>query len=327
MFARIAMSMCPGREWGHWSRDLETDLKIIVENKVDIVASIITHTELKQMALLSTFYEKIKNLGIESIEYSIHDKWLPNSVDNFIKVVYRIVDYLKQDKTVLVHCNGGRGRTGLIVAACIMIIGYTSEQAIQMVRQARSGMLRNPAQEVFLHAFQSKLQSETQTPPSSPQIARKTSRFFDLLPSRKPKSGSGTDSDNSPILSRGKDSSKFLSTKKSAPFIQRSEQTIPRNKTKSSSVTLINELSVHSSPNMRKDTSETSRNYSESPRTPPPRKISTPKMGKLRMSMVNSFINDPLPPSPCQRPLEVPNVFSYLERGEIPLELYTRQMD
>jgi len=93
-------------------------------------------------------------------------------------------------------------------------------------------------------------------------------------------------------------------------------------------VTLTNELSVHSSPHPRKDTSEIPRASSDSPRTPPPRKISTPKMGKLRMSMVNSFINDPLPPSPYHLPVEVPNVFSYLERaGEMPLELYTRQMD
>jgi len=291
-----------------------------------VVASIITHTELKQMLLLPTFYEKIKHFGIESIEYSIHDKWLPNSVDNFIKVVYRIVDYIKSDKTVLVHCNGGRGRTGLIVAACIMIIGYISEQAIQMVRHARSGMLRNPAQEVFLHAFQSKLQSEAQTPPSSPLLpSKKTSRFFDLLPSRKLKSGSGTDSDNSPILVRVKDSTKFLSSKKTSPFL-RSEQITPRNKTKSVG-TLTHELSVHINSSgspipARKEPSETKRISSETPRN------ISPKIGKLRMSMVNSFINDPLPPSPCQPPLEVPNVFSYLERaGEIPFELYTRQID
>lgn len=153
--ARIGMSMCPGRVWRDWNRDLEADLAVILEKKVNVVASIITNTELRQMNR-ADFYEKVKNSQLESLELSIHDKWLPNSVENFNRVVNTILEHLQQDKTVLVHCNGGRGRTGLVVAACIYNLGYSIDQAIHIVRTARSGMLRNPAQEFFLRSVVSK---------------------------------------------------------------------------------------------------------------------------------------------------------------------------
>jgi len=208
--ARIGMCMCPGREWHEWSRDFDADLKCIVDNKVNVVASIITRTELTKMNH-PDFYEKIKKHGLESIEYSIHDKWLPNSIDNFMKVVVKIVEYLRNKKTVLVHCNGGRGRTGLIVAACIILIGYNSDKAIQFVRTARTGMLRNPAQELFLHTLESKLQSEDDRVPEEPiyvgpSTPTKKTKLFDFI--RRPSHNRDlhSSSDGSPPVVRAKGS-------------------------------------------------------------------------------------------------------------------------
>jgi len=72
----------------------------------------------------------------------------------------------------LVHCNGGRGRTGLVVAACIYNLGYTIDQSINMVRTARTGMLRNPAQELFLRSVVSKSKSSLFVEKSSPRKTR-----------------------------------------------------------------------------------------------------------------------------------------------------------
>jgi protein-tyrosine phosphatase len=150
--ARIGMGMCPGRVWRDWCRDLDTDIQVIQNQQINVVASIITNTELKQMNYYD-FYDRIRKLNLESLELSIHDKWLPNSVENFMKVVTSILEHLQNDRTVLVHCNGGRGRTGLVVSACILNLGYPIDQAIHMVRTARTGMLRNPAQEIFLRSL------------------------------------------------------------------------------------------------------------------------------------------------------------------------------
>jgi len=150
--ARIGMGMCPGRVWHDWYRDLDSDLQVIRNHQINVIASIITNTELKQMNYFD-YYDRIRKSNLESLELSIHDKWLPNSVENFMKVVTSILEHVHNDKTVLVHCNGGRGRTGLVVSACILNLGYPIDQAIQIVRTARTGMLRNPAQEIFLRSL------------------------------------------------------------------------------------------------------------------------------------------------------------------------------
>jgi len=173
------MSMCPGRVWRDWSRDLDADLEVILNHKVNVIASIITNTELRQMNR-TDFYDRIRNSNLESLELSIHDKWLPNSVDNFMKVVNTILEHLQEEKTVLVHCNGGRGRTGLVVASCLFSLGYTIDQAINFVRTARTGMLRNPAQEFFLRSVFSKFKESR----NSPSKSRNSPRKFLLTPLR-----------------------------------------------------------------------------------------------------------------------------------------------
>jgi len=104
------------------------------------------------------------------IELSIHDKWVPSSVSNFIGVIETIVLQIRQGKVILVHCNGGKGRTGLVVAACLVVLGCLPDQAVQIVRAARNGMLRNPAQEAFLHMLKSKLQPEEKSKDPENQI-------------------------------------------------------------------------------------------------------------------------------------------------------------
>jgi len=174
--ARIGMSMCPGRVWEAWYRDFNEDLKVILEDKVQVICSVITNTELKIMKL-HQFKQKFQSAGLETIQYSIHDKWLPNSIDNFLSFVNTILFYIHKEKTILVHCNGGKGRTGLIVVSCLFFLGVPIDEGMNMIRTLRSGMLRNPAQEVFLHALSSRLRED----PEKSLLLMKTS-VSPLLP-------------------------------------------------------------------------------------------------------------------------------------------------
>lgn len=157
--ARIGMSMCPGRVWLDWCRSLDDDIRVIVLNRVDVVCSIITNTELREMNH-PDLMTKFRSYGLDSLQYSIHDKWLPNSIENFLSIVEMIVYHIQSEKSILVHCNGGKGRTGLIVVACLIVLGIEVDKSISIIRSVRSGMLRNPAQEVFLHALSSRLRGE-----------------------------------------------------------------------------------------------------------------------------------------------------------------------
>jgi len=112
-------------------------------------------------------------------------------------VVEILIDHIKKGKTILVHCNGGKGRTGLIVVSCLIVLGVPVDQAVQILRTARPGMLRNPAQEVFLHAFKSRLHPEGESVPnpsptdkllnSLPQFNFQFIRTFDVSTNSPPR--------------------------------------------------------------------------------------------------------------------------------------------
>ena len=54
---------------------------------------------------------------------------------------------------VAVHCGGGRGRTGTLLACLLVARGYAPEAAIACVRRARAGSVETRAQVAAVRAF------------------------------------------------------------------------------------------------------------------------------------------------------------------------------
>ena len=57
---------------------------------------------------------------------------------------------------VALHCKGGLGRSGTIAALLLRDFGFSSRQAIQMVRKTRPGTIETEEQEQFLLSFEDK---------------------------------------------------------------------------------------------------------------------------------------------------------------------------
>lgn len=51
---------------------------------------------------------------------------------------------------VLLHCQGGRGRSGMIAARLLVMAGATPEEAIRLVRTARPGAIETAEQEAWI---------------------------------------------------------------------------------------------------------------------------------------------------------------------------------
>ena len=58
---------------------------------------------------------------------------------------------------MIVHCEGGTGRTGTFAAACWITKGMTSAEAITHVRKARWRAVETPEQEAVLAEFASRI--------------------------------------------------------------------------------------------------------------------------------------------------------------------------
>jgi len=97
----------------------------------------------------------VENRGMESIHFPIKDKWIPNSMDELIYLVEKIIVLLRAGKKVVVHCNGGKGRSGTVLVATLVGLGSKVQQAIDVVRKTRSGTIRNPLQIAYVKRFKS----------------------------------------------------------------------------------------------------------------------------------------------------------------------------
>jgi ADP-ribosyl-[dinitrogen reductase] hydrolase len=116
------------------------------------LVSLVQNPELEMMGI-PHFFDKVKAYGIQSIHYPIPDKWLPNSMDEVSELVNRIIELLHRGKRIVVHCNGGKGRTALVVVSVLVSLGMSAGEATDLVRATRPGTLYNPAQIIYVRAL------------------------------------------------------------------------------------------------------------------------------------------------------------------------------
>jgi len=174
----IGMAMCPGRQnHRNWSRDLIMDIQVLKNHGVELVITLMKHEELDRMQL-TNLIAAIKENGMESIHFPITDKWLPDSIDQFCEIVNHVVGFIKAGRRMVVHCNGGKGRTGLLVVGCLIKLGLSQNEATEIIRTVRPGMLRNPAQQVYLMWIDAKLRGVSAEPVKKTSVIDSIGNFF-----------------------------------------------------------------------------------------------------------------------------------------------------
>ena len=77
----------------------------------------------------------------------------PPSLDALRRGVAAIEGALSAGQRVAVHCVGGRGRTGTLLACLLVARGESAAGAIDEVRRRRPGSVETPEQEAAVHAF------------------------------------------------------------------------------------------------------------------------------------------------------------------------------
>jgi len=140
---------------GHWERDLDLDLAHLRdEYKVTLLVSLIEEHEFEALQIRE-LRERAGDFGIKVLWSPIRDVSVPKSIDEFAPAVQTVVDALRAGETVVAHCMGGLGRTGL-AAACVLVATteLTPAESITIVRRARPGAIQTCGQEEFVTLFQ-----------------------------------------------------------------------------------------------------------------------------------------------------------------------------
>jgi ADP-ribosyl-[dinitrogen reductase] hydrolase len=151
---QFGMTFAPGKKapgiGGRWDRDLAVDLlRLRQEYATDVLVSLIEDWELDRLGIAALLTEASK-AGIELDRFGIRDGGVPADPGRFVELVKRTVAHVRAGKTVVIHCRGGLGRTGVLAAVCLRALGFEANRAIEIVRAARPGTIENTAQEDFV---------------------------------------------------------------------------------------------------------------------------------------------------------------------------------
>ena len=151
----IGISHCPGKytkDQGS-SRQLYNDLKSLKHQKVDVIISLTSEIEVESMGI-KNFRENMEKFGFIHFVEPIEDFSVPKSdrIKTVNELIKKILDLLKINKSILVHCNAGLGRSGLIVALVIKFIGDLKDP-VSHVRWYRSGAVETKEQKQFIANF------------------------------------------------------------------------------------------------------------------------------------------------------------------------------
>ena len=174
----VGFCMLPGRRktkrTHRWARDLGQDVAAIRQDRLCLV-TLCTSAELARDS--PGFQARIEFACREHLP--ITDKRRPGDARAFDALVARLVDRIeREDMRVVVHCNGGKGRSALVTAAVLIgLSDMSAGTAVACVRTARPGSLRNPLQLWFLRSFARRWKSASKKS-SKPPIPNPSDMFL-----------------------------------------------------------------------------------------------------------------------------------------------------
>lgn len=128
---RLAIS--PRPRGGQW---LAGDISSWRAEGVDSVVSLIESAEERDLELE---HEAMlcRAAGIEFISFPIRDRGVPSSPDATASLIDWVVSDLRRGLGVAIHCRLGIGRSGLVAACVLHMLGHRDETLFPILSRAR----------------------------------------------------------------------------------------------------------------------------------------------------------------------------------------------
>jgi len=141
---RIALCRLPGR-----SGRLAEDIAAIADWEAALVLSL---TEREEAATYGAgaLGDLLAARGIRHLWFPIRDFGTPEADDaHWPMLAAELHGYLDREDALLVHCLGGKGRSGMIAMRLMVERGLSADDALGRLRRARPGAVETGEQEAW----------------------------------------------------------------------------------------------------------------------------------------------------------------------------------
>eukprot|EP00741_Cyanophora_paradoxa_P006689 tig00001030_g6470.t1 len=148
----IALSSLPGGKYGGVKRNIVSDLKAIREAGIDEVFCLCTTSELGRYKIPSLL-DEYKASGLTVHHFPMEDG-SPPSEEQLKSILPLLHAACSSERKSLIHCRGGLGRSGTVLAVYIMcrFPDLSAEATIEKLRALRGpGAIQTVKQYNLLH--------------------------------------------------------------------------------------------------------------------------------------------------------------------------------
>ncbi len=150
------MTLCPGKYdpgamTGPWARDLDADLKAVTTWGGSTLITLMEQQEL-ELLKVTNIGQQARSLGLDWYHLPIKDASIPTATfeTRWGKVGRELREQLAGGQSIVIHCRGGLGRTGLLAAWLLIDLGEAPRRALTRVRRVRPGAVETDEQEEYV---------------------------------------------------------------------------------------------------------------------------------------------------------------------------------
>jgi len=156
VLGRLGIAMAPGRHDRAgavtWWRDLHADLRRLRHvHRADLLVTLLTDDELRDLGI-ANLADALDVHGFDAARLAIRDGGVPSpqQVDETMELLYGVVDRLRDGPPVVVHCRAGQGRSGMLAAMALAVLGVPPGEAIARVRAVQPRAVETVGQEAYV---------------------------------------------------------------------------------------------------------------------------------------------------------------------------------
>ena len=153
----LGITSAPGTRWFGSFRGgngrLTTDLgRLKAAYKVDTLVCLLGGGELRSLGI-SNLPDRARDARLDCVQFPIADGTAPQDGPELRDLVDRVLADLDAGLRVVFHCRAGLGRSGTLVAYCLVRRGVPPDLAVDVVRRSRPGAIETAAQKQSIFTF------------------------------------------------------------------------------------------------------------------------------------------------------------------------------